>query len=584
AHKGFPREQNVVDAINEICRTQDGNELTCRQKEDFLQFIRDLKVDYMVPDNPSSKRTYRVNGIAECPAKLRFTCENQRITVQEYFTRIKGVTLQYPHLPCLHVGSLNRENPIYLPPELCTITRSQVINKKMNEKQTSNMIRSAATSTDIRKQKIMDMLRAVSFNDDPCVQEFEISVGDQFEKVEARILDAPRLAYNGKFADPDHGVWRPSNFVTSSTLGAWIILNLDGYVGEGVLRNFVERMQEMGRTLGMEIVSPLRSHTMHRPSRTELESFFSSMKSKVDLVVVVIPVKGSYAHVKQAAELNAGVLTQCIRSATITNLKIETCSHILLKVNSKLNGVNHILASVSKPPCLESPAMIVGADVTHPPPDQKNKPSVAAVCASNDPTAFKYNIQIRLQPPRVEIIQDMEAIMKEQLLYFYRTAHQKPGRIIFYRDGVSEGQFREVLQSEVNAIRRACASLEPGYKPMVTFLVVQKRHHTRFFPRREDADGRNHNVPPGTVVDKTITHPTELDFFLASHASIQGVSRPTRYHMLWNDDDKMTTDELQQLTYYLCHMFSRCTRSVSYPAPTYNAHLAAYRAGVYLSG
>jgi hypothetical protein len=40
AHKGFPREQNVVDAINEICRTQDGNELTCRQKEDFLQFIR----------------------------------------------------------------------------------------------------------------------------------------------------------------------------------------------------------------------------------------------------------------------------------------------------------------------------------------------------------------------------------------------------------------------------------------------------------------------------------------------------------------------------------------------------------------
>jgi hypothetical protein len=33
---------------------------------------------------------------------------------------------------------------------------SQVINKKMNEKQTSAMIRSAATSTDIRKNKIMD--------------------------------------------------------------------------------------------------------------------------------------------------------------------------------------------------------------------------------------------------------------------------------------------------------------------------------------------------------------------------------------------------------------------------------------------
>lgn len=80
----------------------------------------------------------------------------------------------------------------------------------------------------------------------------------------------------------------------------------------------------------------------------------------------------------------------------------------------------------------------------------------------------------------------------------------------------------QVLNNEVNAIRRACSSLHPDYTPLVTFLVVQKRHHTRFFPtRREDEEGRNRNVPPGTVVDSTITHPIELDFFLVSHASIQ---------------------------------------------------------------
>lgn len=28
----------------------------------------------------------------------------------------------------------------------------------------------------------------------------------------------------------------------------------------------------------------------------------------------------------------------------------------------------------------------------------------------------------------------------------------------------------------------------------------------------------------------------------------------------------------------MCHLFSRCTRSVSNPAPSYYAHLAAYRA------
>lgn len=32
------------------------------------------------------------------------------------------------------------------------------------------------------------------------------------------------------------------------------------------------------------------------------------------------------------------------------------------------------------------------------------------------------------------------------------------------------------------------------------------------------------------------------------------------------------------MIYYLCHIYSLCERSVSYPAPTYYAHLAAYRA------
>ena len=34
----------------------------------------------------------------------------------------------------------------------------------------------------------------------------------------------------------------------------------------------------------------------------------------------------------------------------------------------------------------------------------------------------------------------------------------------------------------------------------------------------------------------------------------------------------------QVLSYYLCHLYSRCTRAVSYPTPTYYAHLVADRA------
>ncbi len=71
-------------------------------------------------------------------------------------------------------------------------------------------------------------------------------------------------------------------------------------------------------------------------------------------------------------------------------------------------------------------------------------------------------------------------------------------------------------------IRNACTELDKEYKPAMTFVVVQKRHHTRLFVRDErDGCGKMRNVPPGTVVDRAITHPCEFDFFLCSHFGIQ---------------------------------------------------------------
>merc|ERR1712060_306359 len=117
---------------------------------------------------------------------------------------------------------------------------------------------------------------------------------------------------------------------------------------------------------------------------------------------------------------------------------------------------------------------------------------------------------------------------------------------------------------------------------MGTYVAVQKRHHTRLFcMNREDKTGKSQNIPAGTTVDVAICHPTEYDFYLCSHAGIQGTSRPSHYHVLW-DDNKLDADELQNMTYQLCHTYARCTRSVSIPAPAYYAHLVAIRARYHL--
>ncbi|ELW65986.1 Protein argonaute-3 [Tupaia chinensis] len=204
------------------------------------------------------------------------------------------------------------------------------------------------------------------------------------------------------------------------------------------------------------------------------------------------------------------------------------------------------------------------------------------VVGSMDAHPSRYCATVRVQRPRQEIIQDLASMVRELLIQFYKSTRFKPTRIIFYRDGVSEGQFRQVLYYELLAIREACISLEKDYQPGITYIVVQKRHHTRLFcADRTERVGRSGNIPAGTTVDTDITHPYEFDFYLCSHAGIQGTSRPSHYHVLW-DDNCFTADELQLLTYQLCHTYVRCTRSVSIPAPAYYAHLVAFRARYHL--
>ena len=59
----------------------------------------------------------------------------------------------------------------------------------------------------------------------------------------------------------------------------------------------------------------------------------------------------------------------------------------------------------------------------------------------------RYCATVRVQRPRQEVIQDLASMVKELLIQFYKSTRYKPTRIIFYRDGVSEGQFRHVTHS-----------------------------------------------------------------------------------------------------------------------------------------
>jgi eukaryotic translation initiation factor 2C len=135
-----------------------------------------------------------------------------------------------------------------------------------------------------------------------------------------------------------------------------------------------------------------------------------------------------------------------------------------------------------------------------------------------------------------------------------RAGGHYPHRILFYRDGVSEGQFGEVSLQEVQSLKNTLKALGCA-NTKLTFLIVNKRHGIRFFAQNSQDADRKGNVLAGTVVDSGITHPFEFDFYLNSHQGLQGTSRAAHYHVLY-DENNFTADQLQEITYRSCYLYA----------------------------
>jgi len=194
-------------------------------------------------------------------------------------------------------------------------------------------------------------------------------------------------------------------------------------------------------------------------------------------------------------------------------------------------------------------------------------PSIAAVVASFDQTFFHYPGSVRLQPTKdeskkaIEMIQDFHGMMIERLeLYQAKNGGRLPDRIIWVRDGVSDGQFRSVIDEELPQLQKACKQLYESTRfPKLLVITTQKRHHTRFYqedgtpPGGDFSFDRNGNPLPGFTVDKHITSKHHFDWYTSSHACIQGTSRPGKYVVLY-DTIGVSADQIQVMVSRSCRL------------------------------
>ncbi len=407
-------------------------------------------------------------------------------------------------------------------------------------------------------------------------------------------------------------------FNTGGTLRNWtyLMISMSGFPDafdqaslQSTVLKFHKALQGIGITAALP--TPGSRVVVGGPDDTKIENAFNNIQGdsrQARLVLVILPInhKLLYDRIKHIGDVKLGVHTVCVVGSKFAkdhppNAQLQYFANVALKFNLKLGGINQLVDNTRLGIINEDKTMVVGVDVTHPSPGSaSNAPSVAGMVASVDKWLGQWPADLRIQESRREMVAELDSMLISRLkLWKTQGKHNAfPDNILVYRDGVSEGQYATVLDTELPLLRKACALTYPPPDtkrglPHITIVVVGKRHHTRFYPTAAGDADRSANPKNGTVVDRGVTEARNWDFFLQSHTALQGTARPAHYYIVLDEifakrkvapPLQNVADVLEDLTHSMCYLFGRATKAVSICPPAYYADIVCERARCYLSG
>ncbi|KAF8078121.1 Piwi domain-containing protein [Lyophyllum atratum] len=526
-------------------------------------FLKGVKVDVDLPGH-AGKRTKTIKDVVLDVGRVRFEKGGETISIADHFEtahrfKIRGESLG------VRLGSDG-----LFPMSVCRTTQQLYRNRSSPE-----VVREALDFSPAGPSKRLEAIIAgwqeLKYTQSPFLIGAGISVNPEPLQVHGRILPPPRI-----LTTPENGSLNPAE------LTQWTVVDFAG-CDTKVLRMFVE---DLG--IAMQEREVLPPHNIVRRAGgskipTALDE--AGREARAQMILVILPESAAplYREVKRYGDITQGVMTQCVKwsrkLATDAQNKRANQYHnnLILKINAKLGGINCVPTDVAMEFLSKGDTMVIGADVSHPAPGSV-LPSVAALVASMDSTLSRYAASIRVQASRTEIIEDLAEMFEIALKTFFKANNKQAAKAFLLSLSLNAliSVLPEILEDAYGIDRRKW--------PHLTFIVVGKRHHFRFFPDRGSEDPKgNGNMHAGFIVDQDIVHPVHHDFYLQSQPGLKGTSRPSHYTVLF-DSSKLTVRPVRRLILYaLCHCYSRATRSVKIPAPVYFPQLVCRRAKFHFS-
>jgi eukaryotic translation initiation factor 2C len=613
AHNKDGSQMSVADLVADYFSEPDVSKIPASEMLFQRGFFKGIKIQRAYLGHKSKPKGIFDISKTETANNYKFDCDGKQTSVAQYFADKYKMKLKFPDAPLIHLGGSN-----YVPMEACMVVPGQEFKGEITD------VRGVLSFSTHRPHVIAGLVQQDGIKKLTTSIDAEEArrIGTKLVVVPSRVLSAPVLEYkNTKITF----VEKPADGKSEKAKGSWDLINKQFYEPvkgvkkltvlvlensrrplrgnekddiEDACTEFINEVAKHGVKFDKNFVIKTVSYDRVENLTREIVNIMKPLQSKTDYVLSILnqKEKAIYASVKTALDRDLGILNQCTLANKFAKRKfgkfdIQMYALMSMKTCIKLGGANHVLskADVGKLVINGLPTLLLGADVTHPT-NNSNGTSIAAVVGSVDDKFNSFPGSISVQEQKQETISEMSKMCVERIMAYYKSVGKLPQAVLFYRDGVSLGQFNIILDEEVTAVKNSfkvvANNLGVKFDPKLTFVTILKSHNTRFFPLETNAKNAQNkdvavaaqeNIMPGSIVEKGVTSRSLYDFFLQSQQALQGTAIPGHYYVLY-DENHWSPDELQKVTYNLCSIFGRATKSVRVVPPAYYADLLCERA------
>ncbi|KAH8341382.1 hypothetical protein KR059_005676 [Drosophila kikkawai] len=573
AHKVM-RTDTLYNILSEVVRDSDDYQTAFKRQVIGMVVLTDY-----------NNKTYRVDDIDFNSSPLsKFAQKEGEISYCDYYKKRYNITIRDLKQPLVVSRPTERnirggeDKLIMLIPELARAT-GMTDNMRSNFRLMKAMSEHTRLTPDRRIERLRTFNQRLKSSKESMelMKSWQIELDTALVEIPARVLPPQNilLGNNKKYLCDSRADWsnefRNSSMFSHVDIKRWLVITPRRSINQ--TQDFVRMCIRVAQGMRMTILDPRYDEINDDRNATYSQAIDNAAAKDPQIVMVVMnaPNEEKYSTIKKRACVDRPVPSQVVTLKTIAPRPeksaglMSIATKVVIQMNAKLMGA---------PWMVDLPLrglMTVGFDVCHSP-KNKNKSFGALVATMDMKTSTRYFSSVT-EHMKGQELSDQMSITMTCALKAYREHHGTlPERILFFRDGVGDGQLHQVVNAEVKFLKEKLdeiyksAGMQDGCR--MAFMVVAKRINTRYFSNKR-------NPVPGTVVDDVITLPERYDFFLVSQSVRQGTVSPTNYNVI-HDNMGLSADKLQILSYKMTHMYYNYSGTCRVPAVCQYAHKLAF--------